>query len=385
MKKLLIGLLTIILLLYLGTIATGNKFLLTAMARTYLQGHVTANIDDHRAFDTHTISASATQPWPIATDFSKVGLPANFLTDLEENSAVAFLVAHKGELLAEHYMQGYGPDSKTNSFSMAKTIVTLLVGAAIEDGAISGWDQNITTLIPEFAADPLGKTASIGSFSTMTSGYDWDEHYYSPMSPTVELYYTDDVTSFVLGGAFSREPESLHYYSSASTQILSIALLRALQESGAADTLSEYLSWKFWKPLGMNADGQWHTDNRGMELGYCCVNTNARNFAKLGQLLLQKGQWKGEQLLPESFIRQITQPVIKPNYGYSTWLSYDKDPKFFAFRGHLGQYIVIAPDHDLVIVRLGTGTTSDDDPGKDATLRSYVEQAIELIAQRPPD
>ncbi len=307
------------------------------------------------------------------------------MTDLEANGAVAFLVAHKGKLLAEHYMQGYGPDSKTNSFSMAKTIVTLLVGAAIEDGAISGWDQNITSLIPEFAADPLGKKASIGSFSKMTSGYDWDEHYYSPMSPTAELYYTDDVTEFVLGRGFSHEPDSLHYYSSASTQVLSVALLRALQKSGAANTLSEYLSQKFWIPLGMNADGLWHTDNSGMELGYCCVNTNARNFAKLGQLLLQKGQWRGEQLLPERFVEQITQPVMEPDYGYSTWLSYIKDPKFFAFRGHLGQYIVIAPEHDLVVVRLGTGTTSSDDPGKEATLRSYVEQAIELVAQRAPD
>jgi len=176
---------------------------------------------------------------------------------------------------------------------MAKTVTTLLIGIAIEEGYIRDLDQEIVDFLPEFKDDPIGKTATIRQLSLMNSGYEWDENYYTPFSPTVELYYGSDVENFVLNGSFSAEPGSFWEYSSASTQLLGIFLLRALQKPAAAMTLSEYLSEKIWKPMGMNDDALWHTDNQGMELTYCCLNTNARNYAKLGLLMLNKGRWNG--------------------------------------------------------------------------------------------
>ena len=129
----------------------------------------------------------------------------------------------------------------------------------------------------------------------MTSGYDWEEDYYSPFSPTVELLYGDDVSEFVLGGHFSKPEGAEYYYSSAGTQLLAVLITRAIKLQNPSATLSSYLSKKLWQPLGMNSDGRWHLDDSGMELAFCCLNSNARNYAKLGQLMLQDGQWLGEQ------------------------------------------------------------------------------------------
>ena len=378
MRQIFLGFLFLITLLIIGLVATGHKYILTAVSKTYLKGHNTANIDDYTAFDTREIKSSKNIPWPINNNFSK-SLPNDFLKSVEENDGIAFLIAHKGEIISENYFSGYDDKSKTNSFSMAKTVVTLLLGKAIEEGYIESFDQPITDFIPEFKEKITGKTPTIGSFSTMTSGYDWDEHYYSPFSPTVELLYGDDVESFVLEGTFTEYEEPFHYYSSASTQILAIAIKRALKAKNPDATLAAYLSEKFWQPLGMNDDGLWHLDKKGMELSYCCLNTNARNFAKFGQLMLQNGFWNGQQLIDSNYVAQMHTPGVVNYYGYSTWINTTNPTPYYLFRGHLGQYIIIVPSEELVIVRLGKTRGKGGDEGVDETLNSYVNEAIKLV------
>ncbi|MFT4969368.1 MAG: CubicO group peptidase (beta-lactamase class C family) [Chitinophagales bacterium] len=353
LKKLVLGLITVFILAIFGLWITGNAFILTGIARTYLVGHPTANIDDHQQFKTNTITTSTPQAWPEIESFKADALPQDFLDHLEQNDAIAFLVARNGEIVTESYFDGYTDRSKTNSFSMAKTVITLLMGIAIDEGYIESVDQALTDFLPEFANDEFGKNASIGSLSTMSSGYDWDESYYNPFSPTVKLYYGPDVIDFLTKGHFSKEVDSYFYYSSASTQLLSIAVKRALQAQDPDITLSEYLSEKIWEPLGMNDDALWHLDNNGMELAYCCISTNARNFAKLGQLMLQNGAWNNDTLLSSSYVTMMHQPIFVNNYGYSTWLGKDAEEPYYYFRGHLGQYIIVVPGQDMVIVRLG--------------------------------
>ncbi len=357
-RNILLGLIGLILFGVLGLIVSGNGFILTGIKRTYLVGNPTANIDDAQQFKTNTIEAGTAQEWPLAATYAPDRLNPDFLAHLEKNDAVAFLIAKNGELLTESYFAGYNDRSKTNSFSMAKTVVTLLLGKAIEQGYIENIDQKISDFIPEFAEDKYGKDATIGSLSSMSSGYDWDENYYSPFSPTVELYYGGDVIDFLSNRGFSHEVDDYFYYSSASTQLLSIVVKRALQKGNPDITLSAFLSKEIWQPLGMNDDGLWHLDNSGMELGYCCINTNARNFAKLGQLLLQDGKWQNQAIIDSAYIEMMRTPKFVDNYGYSTWLGLDAVEPYYYFRGHLGQYIIIVPNQDMVIVRLGktTGT-----------------------------
>ncbi|WP_251359128.1 serine hydrolase [Kangiella sp. TOML190] len=374
MKKTIIILFLAPLLFILGLLVSGHGYILTAISRTYLVGNSTANINDHQQFETRLIKAGQTQAWATSRDFPKA-LPPELTSYLEKHNAIAFLVLHKGQLLSEQYFKGYDQTNKTNSFSMAKTLVTLLLGEAIEEGYIENLQQPITDFLPEFNKDPNGKLVSIGSLSTMTSGYEWDEHYYSPFSPTVELFYGDDVESFLLAGHFSSKPEETFYYSSASTQLLGIILDRALKQKNPEMTLSRYLSEKFWQPLGMNADALWHLDAQGMELAYCCVNTNARNFAKFGQLMLQNGRWQGQQLIVPFFVQMMSQPYKVDSYGYSTWINQNHSPKYHAFRGHLGQRIIIVPEQELVIVRLGE-SRGDDIVGAESL---YIKQALSLL------
>ncbi|MFT6407946.1 MAG: CubicO group peptidase (beta-lactamase class C family), partial [Arenicella sp.] len=352
-KNITISLLAIILgsvgLLY----ATGNGFIITSLKRTYMIGEVTANINDFTEFKTNVITSSTAQAIPKHASYNQKELSSEFKQQLEELNAAAFLVLKDGQVVFEEYLSGYNDRSKTNSFSMAKTVTTMLLGIAIEEGYVRDLDQAIVDFLPEFKDDPIGKTATIRQLSLMNSGYEWDENYYTPFSPTVRLYYGGDVSAFTLGREFSAEPGSFWEYSSASTELLGIFLLRALQKAGAAMTLSEYLSEKIWQPMGMNDDALWHTDDQGMELTYCCLSTNARNYAKLGLLMMNNGNWNGQQLIPQAFVEQMVKPEGNAYYGLSTWLSDTQSPAFYAFSGHLGQFIINVPEHNMVVVRLG--------------------------------
>lgn len=378
MKKFFLTILAIFVLAILGLIVTGHGYIFTAVARTYLAGHVTANINDYKQFDTRVIETSKPQTWPTAENYP-LALPEKLESYLENNHAIAFLVAQNGKIVSENYFKGYNKNSKTNSFSMAKTVLTLMLGKAIEEGYIKSLNQPMIDFIPEFKSDENGRTATIGSLSTMTSGFDWDEHYYSPFSPTVELLYGDDVEEFLLEREFSAKPEDVFYYSSASTQLLAIVLDRALKAKDPNWTLSKYLSEKFWQPLGMNDNALWHLDDEGgIELAYCCISTNARNYAKLGQMMLQNGQWNGQSLLDPDFIQLMIEPGQASNYGYSTWLNKSFDPSYYAFNGHLGQRIIVVQKYNLVIVRLGEKSPNDSNEVEETFYVKQVMQQLQL-------
>jgi CubicO group peptidase (beta-lactamase class C family) len=113
-----------------------------------------------------------------------------------------------------------------------------------------------------------------------------------------------------------------------------------------------------------------------MELGYCCINTNARNFAKLGQLMLQDGIWNGDTLVSPEYVKMMYEPVFVDYYGYSTWIGVNAPEPFYYFRGHLGQFVIVVPDQNMVVVRLGKtvgqGKVEDN-------LNSYINAAIQIV------
>ena len=359
LKKILVAFVVFVLLALSLIYLTGHGFLITAVQRVYMQGHTTANINDHQQFYTRAIKTGEAQPFKDHASKNSKPLTPEFEAEVSEQKIAAFLVLQNGEVVSERYFNGYGDRSKTNSFSMAKTVLTMLVGKAIEEGFIESFDQPIITLLPEFKDDPLAQNATLAHLSLMNSGYEWTEHYYSPISPTVELLYGPDIEDFLTGGHFSAEPGTFWEYSSASTQLLGIALKRALIANNAADSISDYLSQKLWQPLGMNDDALWHLDNSDMELVFCCLNTNAQNYAKLGQLMLNGGEWNGEQLLPQGLVDMMIQPLGQSYYGYATWLGLEHDPAHYYMSGHLGQYVIVVPEHNMVVVRLGEANSNN--------------------------
>ncbi len=379
-KKGLILLLAILIIATAGLYLSGHAYVFTAIQRTYLAGHPTANINDQQEFKTRVIKTANPEALATAANSNRYALSESQKQALENDGAIAFMVIKDGEVVIENYFKGYDDRSQTNSFSMAKTVLTLMLGIAIEQGHIKSLDQPLTDFLPEFKNDPIGTKSTIGQLSWMNSGYEWTEHYYTPFSPTVELYYGDDVIDFLLNREFSAKPGSFWEYSSASTQLLGIALLRALKAAGVADNLSDYLSQTLWQPMQMNDDALWHTDNNGMELVYCCVNTNARNFAKLGLLMLNKGQWQGQQLVPSDFIERMITPEGKQFYGLSTWLGMHKQPAHYLYSGHLGQYIIVVPEHNMVVVRLGESSPTGD--FLEDSAPGYIQLALEQLQRQ---
>jgi len=335
---------------------TGHGYFWTALRHTYLQGHTTAHIDDARNFLQAPVAGGAPFAWPLANpQFPISDKIHDFLT---KHRSAAFLVARDGELLHETYFPPYHADSRTNVFSMATTVTTLLYGAAAQDGFVPALDAKVATWLDRYTNDQFGREATLMQLASMSSGHDWLENYYLPFNPTTELYFGKDATATVLRMGFVQPPGKQFYYSSASTQLLGIALARALARRDTSLDLSTYLSRRLWQPLGMEGGASWSLDRArdagGVELAYCCIHASARQMARVGQLLLQEGAWQGTQLVPADFVRQMTQPNgLVDHYGLGLWMDPGHEPRFYFMQGHLGQYVIVLPTERLIVVRLG--------------------------------
>ncbi len=353
-SKIFIFLTGIILLSILIIYATGNGYVFKAIQKTILKGYKTTNIDDHPDFENNTIRTGIPQLWEYHEQYGTLTLTDTLRKELEDFKTIAYCVVKDGKIIYENYWDDYSDEKLTNSFSMAKSITTMLLGKALEDGYIKSLEQPVIDFIPEFKNDSLGKLCTVGDLSAMTSGFDWQDNYYSPFNPTTKAYFGEDIEKQMLSRKFAEKPGGKFKYSSADTQLLAIVLKRATGKS-----LAEYLSESFWIPMGMEHEGLWSLSG-DIEKSFCCVHSNVRDFAKLGQLLLQKGNWKGEQLLDSAFVELMVTPNYKAfdedepkQYGYSIWIDEEHDPAFYGMMGHLGQRIIIIPTENMVIVRLG--------------------------------
>ena len=149
-------------------------------------------------------------------------------------------------------------------------------------------------------------------------------------------------------------------------------------------TLSAYLSESFWKPLGMAEDALWQldSDESGMEKAYCCIASNARDFARFGKLYKDYGKWNGRQVLDSAFVALSTSPRFEeaPHYGYGFWLENFNGKKVFYMRGILGQYVITIPEDDLIIVRLGH-QVGDRPEGQEHSedFYIYIEQVYKML------
>ncbi len=362
---------------------TGHSYFWTALRYTYLQGHTTAHIDDARNFVQAQIVAGSPTPWTLRASGQPVSAQTASL--LASQKATAFLVAHQGALVHEAYFAPYSAESRTNVFSVTKTVTTMLLGLAVQEGLISSAEEPLGRWVQSYGQHPLGQKATLLQLSGMTSGHAWNENYYLPLNETTELYFGGDAAGTVLRMGFEAEPGSRYEYSSGSTQVLGVALKNVLAEKLPGVTLSDYLSTRLWQPLGMEGGASWSLDRAraagGMEMTYCCLNATARQLARLGQLLLQKGNWQGQQLLPESFVETMTQSNGHvPFYGHGVWRDPDHRPGFYFMQGHLGQYVIVVPEAQLVIVKMGARRDKAFTryPGSLDEVRQYVAEGVRL-------
>ncbi len=323
-------------------------------------------IDNGEIFEHRVVKASNPQPWKFSENFNKVTIPEKYLEEFEELGTIAFVVIQHNQIVFEQYWDDFDQQSRTNSFSMAKGVLSLLVGAAIQDGYIKSVDQAVQDFLPEWT-DFQGDTLKIKHLLTMSAGVDWDESYSSLFSKTTQAYYGKDLWGLTQTEKLIEKPGVVFNYQSGVSMMIAFLLQKATGKS-----ISEYASVKLWTPMGAEEDAWWSTDKKdGMEKAYCCYHSNARDFARLGQLLLNKGKWNNVQLIdsvyleetitPASYLTYIPKPsgdiVYKPRpntfYGYQMWIANYHDMQIPFYRGILGQYVFAVPELDAVIVRLG--------------------------------
>lgn len=327
---------------------------------TYLMNaliHGNPDLNDYQFFPNRTVSAGKTMPWKISPQVNTVTLPDTLLMNIEKMQTVAFLVIRDQEIIYEKYWEGYSESSLSNSFSAAKSIVGLLVGIAMDEGYIDSVNQSVGDFLPEYAVGDK-KNIRIRDLLTMSSGLNWEEAYTSPYSVTTQAYYGDNLSALLADLEVITPPGKHFNYLSGDTQLLAMVLKRATGKD-----LSEYASEKLWKKMGAVHDALWSLDHEdGMEKAYCCFNSNARDFARFGQLILNNGSWNGEQVISEDYLREATSPASyllddnnKPVdfYGFQWWIIPYKDQSIPYMRGILGQYIFALPEQNAVIVRLG--------------------------------
>jgi len=366
------------LLFIVGTI------IIVVVSTPYLRNaviYLTPNIDDYLIFENKEVIASNPQAWKIAPTYNQVKIPKKYLPEIEKNGTVAWLLVQNGEILFEQYWDGYGAESYSNSFSMAKTVVALLVGIAIDGGNIKSVKQPIGDFLPQYSKGEKAKI-TIENLLTMSSGLDWNESYINPFAHTTQAYYGNDIASIVSRLDVEQEPGQRFKYLSGNTQLLAYIIL-----ASTGKHVSQYASEKLWTPLGAEKNAWWSIDKpNGDEKAYCCFNSNARDFARLGQLILEKGSFNGTPVVSPEYIQKMTTPHQYPQdttqiYGYQTWIVDYKGEKLPYFRGILGQYIVVIPSKNAVFVRLGHRYDRTKINGHYADFMQYLDCVNEMLTQ----
>ena len=318
-------------------------------------------------FPAHVVRRAA-NPSPLARAASEPALRYEYqgqtfgLDDyLSRNPATGLLVARDETILVERYQYARTDRDRFTSWSMAKTVTSMLIGIAIAEGRIRSVDDPAATYVPGLAGTEYGRT-SLRHLLQMSSGVRFVEEYrpgddVSKLSIDTFLQRGAGGVSAVTSFNERAVPAGTKFsYASVESEVLGLVLSAAVGRS-----VSEYLQEKIWQPIGAEADAAWLVDRSGQEVTYCCFNAVLRDYARLGLLLAHDGNWRGRQIVPAAWVRDATtvradQPHLRPltatpffGYGYQTWI-FPGDRRMFAFLGVRGQAIYVDPASRLVLV-----------------------------------
>ena len=263
---------------------------------------------------------------------------------IDHNHIVGLIALKDGAIHLERYAAGNTEDSLWVSFSVAKSVVAMLLGAAIADGYIESVDEKVSAYLPRLQNSTYD-AVTIRNLLQMASGAAWNEDYADPTSD-VNSMPGSLVDLYRLLGAKERvaKPGELFNYNTAETN-----LVGALVRAAIGNNLATYLEHKIWIPFGMQANANWMTHGEGGgELGGCCINATLRDYARLGLFALADGVLPdGTRVLPEGWMRDSTTPSPAfPGYGYLWWLS---EGGAYSALGIFGQSIYVDPGRQVVI------------------------------------
>ncbi len=375
LKILLKAIVALVLMLVVFILVSGKTYLFKTLAYNFV------GIDDLDLFEHRTVATGEGIEWPLSKNYNSKPMPNELKSTLEQFKTVSFLVIKNDSILYEQYWENKSDTSHTNSFSMAKSIIGLLIGIAIDEGKIKSLDQKVGEFIPEYKTGSRAQL-TIRHLITMSAALNWDEAYANPLSVTTEAYYGTNLFSLVKNQEVVGIPGKEFNYQSGCTQILGFII-----EKATGTHIATYASEKLWKPLNAMHAAEWSLDKKdGTEKAYCCFYSNARDFARIGSLYLHHGKWNGSQIIDSAYVAQSVTPAPlvnngSPNrvYGYHWWIGDFSGKHIFYCRGILGQYIVVIPDENIIFVRLGYKRGEKAADGSLLDIPMYVKGVMDWV------
>jgi len=327
----------------------------------------------------HVVPAGAT-PMPL-----QAGPPlqvANVDDFMSSQRSAALLIVHDGKLRLERYGLGFDAGGRWTSFSVAKSITSTLVGAAIRDGYIRSMDDKVSDYIPEMKGSAYDDV-SIRQLLTMTSGVRWNEDYADPNSDVAKFNGhkpedgVDALVSYMRKLPREAPAGTRWHYSTGETNLVGVLLNQATKKP-----LATYLSEKIWVPAGMEQQATWILNRTGQEISGCCIQAATRDFARFGVFILNGARIDGKSIVPDGWLLEATTTrtdVGRPGrgYGYFWWTYADGS---YAARGIFGQGLFIDPKRKLVIaLNADWGRGASDRPADEARESFYraVQQAVD--------
>ncbi|MFV5699137.1 serine hydrolase domain-containing protein [Flavobacterium sp. ZT3R17] len=293
----------------------------------------------------------------INRDFNSTNVSLDSFATLHKT--ITFLIIRNDTIVYEKYNKGYTSNSFVSSFSMAKPFVSTLIGIAIDEGKIKSENDFIIDYLPEFK-DKIGwEKITIKNLLQHTSGIRFTDSELDPVSDNAEFYWGDNLRERMINITLECPPNTKFRYSSENTLLLGYII-----EKVTGGTISKYLEDKIWKPLGMEASAAWsldRKDDKAIEKSFCCLQARAIDFAKLGRLYLNGGNWNGRQIVSKKWVEYSTHSDPSGNnkhfYNNNWGIGPFKYGSYFAV-GLFGQYLYMYPEKNIIIVRFGDTETS---------------------------
>lgn len=344
------------------------------------------SIHDYKTHPTRLVKASSNpQFWPLDTAYNKAVLPDSLMIALDSNDTHAFLVIQNGKIVYEKYFDGYDPKTLSGSFSAAKSIISLLIGIGLQEGKIKSLEEPVGNYVPHFKEGELSKIRIV-DLLTMSSGTNYKESDKSYFSMNAYGYYGDN-EEYMVNKMTSKEPAGQYWdYRSGDTQVLGLIVEKAF-----GDNIAHLVSERFLQPMGAEANALWLLDGDGQhEKAFCCFNGVARDYARFGQLILNKGSWNGKQIVDSNYIFKATTPAtyLKDRtesdhpvdyYGYQYWIIQHKGMTIPFQNGLFGQYVFAIKDKNAVVVRLGETKPIKPIHHHQPEIYTYLDAALAVL------
>jgi len=377
-KRIVVIVLSFLIIAVVALWVTDNEHVLYGVRKTYLVGKKNPDIDDMPFFDVRKVAATNPITLNVSEFYNEMELMPEDQLWSDSMGTTALLVFRSDSILFERYWEG-GEQALSNSFSMAKSITSILIGQAVEEGFIRSIDDKVGDYLGAYQSG-MDTLLTIRHLLDMTSGIPFGESYSSPLGYMAKSYYGKDLTSATVKHHVQKKPGTLWAYEGGNTVLLGMILQKATNMS-----VSDYCSTRLWSRIGAEQDAYWNLDDEeGIEKTFSGFYATARDFSRLGLLFMNGGVWRGDTIVSPQWVKSSIAAHGVPDeksepctwYGKHWWLGDYEGHPLFACRGLRGQYVVCIPDIDLVVVRLGHTQSKDRIRHLPADLYRYLDMAI---------